>query len=70
VRLKINICVKVVNAKLYFIFLSILFSVSFHFLSLFYLGLEWSVTSHVTVTVTRSCDVEKVIKGSGIYNII
>jgi len=58
------------NTRLYFIFLSILFSVLFYFLSLFYLGLEWSVTSHVTVTVTRLCDTEKVIEGSGIYNII
>jgi len=58
------------NARLYFIFLSILFSVSFYFLFLFYLGLEWRVTSHVTVTVTRSCDAEKIIEGSGIYNII
>ena len=31
-----------------FIFLSILFSVSFHLSSLFYLELGWSVISHVT----------------------
>jgi len=55
----------------------ILFSVSFHFSSLFYLGLGWSMTSHVTewshhvmVIVTRSCDAEKIIKGSGIDDII
>ena len=40
--------VRAVDARLYFIFLSILFSVSFHLLSLLYLGLGWSVTSHVT----------------------
>ena len=35
----IGISVRVVNARLYFVFLFILFSVSFHFLSLFYLEL-------------------------------
>ena len=53
-----------------FIFLSILFSVSFHLSSLFYLGLGQSVMSHVTVTVTRSCDTEKVIEDSGTDDII
>ena len=36
----IGISVRVVNAGLYFILFSILFLVSFHFLSLFYLELE------------------------------
>ena len=36
----IEISVRVVNTGLYFILFSILFSVSFHFLSLFYLELE------------------------------
>jgi len=68
-----------VNAGLYFIFLFILFSVFFHLLFLFYLGLGWSVMSHdtvtgsshhVTVIVTISCDTEKVVKGSRTDDII
>ena len=71
----LDISVRVVNAGLYFIFLSNLFLVSFYFLSLFYLGLGWSVMSYVTgwshhVTVTRSCDEEKVLEGSRIDNIM
>jgi len=42
----------------------------FYLLSLFYLGLGWSVTSHVTVTVTRSYDTEKVLEQMILYNIV
>ena len=65
-----ELVVRAVNVGLYFIFLSILFSVSFHLSSLFYLGLGQSVMSHVTVIVTRSCDTEKVIEDSGTDDII
>jgi len=74
-----------VNAGLYFIFPSILFSVSFHFLSLFYLGLGWSVMSHViwychrmvtSMSQSQSQDhvmhtrSEKVLEQMSLYNTI
>ena len=70
--------VRVVNAGLYFIFIFIF--ISFFVFILFRVRIEHNITcymvlsqgghSHVTVMVTRSCDVGKVIEGSKTDDII
>jgi len=74
VRTEVYIIVRVINNNLDFIlflFYFILLSVEVSFLFLFDLRQKCDMMSHIlTVTVTQSCDIEKIIEGLRTDNII